>query len=162
MLKHCASNRKRWLSALPNVGPYIYVTTLKFLALQGAPCIYDIGRLRVKRTSTMCVTLEQWILDSKGCDFLQGTVTVCACEGLGNVRIAGLRDWVTSDCPKLASEKHPLHLKQWSRPGLNALKACSLYQNLETPYILKFFLIESIPLCSKFSVYLYNPSNTTK
>jgi hypothetical protein len=24
MLKHCAENRKRWLSALPNVGPYIY------------------------------------------------------------------------------------------------------------------------------------------
>jgi hypothetical protein len=24
MLKHCAANRKRWLSALPNVGPNIY------------------------------------------------------------------------------------------------------------------------------------------
>jgi hypothetical protein len=24
MLKHCAAKRKRWLSALPNVGPYIY------------------------------------------------------------------------------------------------------------------------------------------
>jgi hypothetical protein len=24
MLKHCAENRKRWLSALPNVGPYMY------------------------------------------------------------------------------------------------------------------------------------------
>jgi hypothetical protein len=47
MLKHCAANRKRRLSALPNVGPYIY-TTLKFLALQGAPYIYDISRLRVK------------------------------------------------------------------------------------------------------------------
>jgi hypothetical protein len=23
-LKHCAANRKRWLSALPNIGPYIY------------------------------------------------------------------------------------------------------------------------------------------
>jgi hypothetical protein len=33
-LKHCAANRKRRLSALPNVGPYIY--------------IYDISRLRVK------------------------------------------------------------------------------------------------------------------
>jgi hypothetical protein len=49
------------------------------------------------------------------------------------VRIAGLRD-----CPKLASEKHPLHLKQWSRPGLNALKAYFLYQNLETPHIPTF------------------------
>jgi hypothetical protein len=46
MLKYCAANRKRRLSALPNVGPYIY--TLKFLALQGAPYIYDISRLRVK------------------------------------------------------------------------------------------------------------------
>jgi hypothetical protein len=47
MLKHCAANRKRRLCVLPNVGPYIY-TTLKFLALQGAPYIYDISRLRVK------------------------------------------------------------------------------------------------------------------
>jgi hypothetical protein len=48
MLKHCAANRKRQLSVLPNVSPYIY-TTLKFLALQGAPYIYDISRLRVKQ-----------------------------------------------------------------------------------------------------------------
>jgi hypothetical protein len=34
---------ERELSALPNVGPYVY----KFLALQGAPYIY-ISRLRVK------------------------------------------------------------------------------------------------------------------
>jgi hypothetical protein len=50
MLKHCAANRKRRLSALPNVGPYIYIyiyTTVKFLALEGAPYIYDISRLRV-------------------------------------------------------------------------------------------------------------------
>jgi hypothetical protein len=46
MLKRCEANRKRRLSALPNVSPYIY-TTLKFLALQGAPHIYDISRLRV-------------------------------------------------------------------------------------------------------------------
>jgi len=32
---------------LPNVGPYIY-TTLAFLALLGAPYIYDISSLRVK------------------------------------------------------------------------------------------------------------------
>jgi hypothetical protein len=50
VLKHCAANRKRRLSALPNVGPYIYThTTLKFQALQGAPYTYDISRLRVKR-----------------------------------------------------------------------------------------------------------------
>jgi hypothetical protein len=43
VLKHCAANRKRWLSALPNIGPYIYIyiyiyiyTMLKFLVLQGA------------------------------------------------------------------------------------------------------------------------------
>jgi hypothetical protein len=47
MLKHCAGNRKRLLSALPNVSPYTHIyTTLKFLALQGAPYIY-ISRLRV-------------------------------------------------------------------------------------------------------------------
>jgi hypothetical protein len=46
VLKHCAANRKRRLSALPKVGPYIY-TTLKFLALQAAQYIYDISRLRV-------------------------------------------------------------------------------------------------------------------
>jgi hypothetical protein len=44
--------QKRRLSALPNVGPYIY-TTLKFLALQGAPhiyiYIYGISRLRDKQ-----------------------------------------------------------------------------------------------------------------
>ena len=31
---------------MPNVGPYIY-TTLTFLALLGAPYIYDISSLRV-------------------------------------------------------------------------------------------------------------------
>jgi hypothetical protein len=58
VLKNCAANRKRRLSALINVGPYIYIyiyTTLKFLALQGAPYIYyiyDISRLRVKGKAT--------------------------------------------------------------------------------------------------------------
>jgi hypothetical protein len=62
LLKHYAANRKRRLSALPNVGPYIYIyiyvyiyiyMMLKFLALEGAPYIYiyiyiyDISRLRV-------------------------------------------------------------------------------------------------------------------
>jgi hypothetical protein len=45
-LKHFAENRKRRLSALTNVGPYTYY--VKVLALQGAPYIYDISRLRVK------------------------------------------------------------------------------------------------------------------
>jgi hypothetical protein len=47
MLKHCAANRKEMAFSLPNVGPYIYMT-LNFLALQGAPYIYDIRRLRVE------------------------------------------------------------------------------------------------------------------
>jgi hypothetical protein len=46
VLKHCAANRKRQLSALPNLGQYIY--DIAFLALLGAPYIYDISRLRVK------------------------------------------------------------------------------------------------------------------
>jgi hypothetical protein len=57
VLKHCAATKKRWLTALPDVGPYIYIciyTTLKFLALQRAPYIYiysyiyNIGMLRFK------------------------------------------------------------------------------------------------------------------
>jgi hypothetical protein len=47
MLKHCSANRKRRLSALPNIGPNIY-KTLKILVLQVAPYIYDISMLRVK------------------------------------------------------------------------------------------------------------------
>jgi hypothetical protein len=43
MLKRCAANRNRSLSALPDI-----YTTLKSLALQGDPYIYDISRLRVK------------------------------------------------------------------------------------------------------------------
>jgi hypothetical protein len=50
MLKHCAANRKRWLSVLPNVNPN---KTLKFLALQGAPYIHDISRLRVNITAAL-------------------------------------------------------------------------------------------------------------
>ena len=34
------------VSALPNVGPYIYMT-LAFLALLGAPYVYEISSLRV-------------------------------------------------------------------------------------------------------------------
>jgi hypothetical protein len=64
MLKRFAASRKRRLSALPNVGPYIYIyiyiyTTLKFLALQGAPYIYDISRLRVKDPLS-CIMDGNW------------------------------------------------------------------------------------------------------
>jgi hypothetical protein len=46
MLKHCAANRKRRLSALPNVSPYIY--DVKIAGFTRCS-IYDIGRLRVNR-----------------------------------------------------------------------------------------------------------------
>jgi hypothetical protein len=46
MLKHCAGNRKRRLSALPNVGPYIYDVKISGLT-RGSIYIYDISRLRV-------------------------------------------------------------------------------------------------------------------
>jgi hypothetical protein len=55
MLNHCAANRKRRFSALPNVSPYIY--GVKILVLQGVPHIYDIGRLRVKLEKSATETL---------------------------------------------------------------------------------------------------------
>jgi hypothetical protein len=47
MLKHCAENRKRGLSALPNVGPYIYDVKISGFK-RSSIYIYDISRLRVK------------------------------------------------------------------------------------------------------------------
>ena len=46
VLKHCAANRK-WLFQRCQTWVHIY-TTLAFLALLGAPYIYDISSLRVK------------------------------------------------------------------------------------------------------------------
>jgi len=46
---------------LPNVGPYIY-TTLAFLALLGAPYIYDISSLRVKQTSHHAFLLHMIVI----------------------------------------------------------------------------------------------------
>jgi hypothetical protein len=46
-MKHCAANRKRGLSALPNIGPYIYIKISGFT--RSSIYIYDISRLRVKR-----------------------------------------------------------------------------------------------------------------
>jgi hypothetical protein len=46
MLKHCAANRKRRLSALKNVGPHIYDVKI-FGFTRSSAYIYDIGRLRV-------------------------------------------------------------------------------------------------------------------
>jgi hypothetical protein len=54
VVKWSAANRKRQLSALPNVGPY---TRLKFLVLQGAPYLYDISRLKVKRPACVATLL---------------------------------------------------------------------------------------------------------
>jgi hypothetical protein len=45
MLKHFAANRKRRLSALPNVCPYIY--DVKISGFTRAPYIYNISRIRV-------------------------------------------------------------------------------------------------------------------
>ena len=45
MLKHCAANRKRLFQRCQT---YVHIyTTLAFLALLGAPYIYDISSLRV-------------------------------------------------------------------------------------------------------------------
>jgi hypothetical protein len=44
VLKHCAANRKRRLSALPNVGPYIHDVKISGFTRSS---IYDISRLRV-------------------------------------------------------------------------------------------------------------------
>ena len=47
VLKHCAAIRKRWLSALPNVGPYIYDISISGFT-RNSIYIYDISSLRVK------------------------------------------------------------------------------------------------------------------
>jgi hypothetical protein len=48
MLKHFAANRKRWLSVLPNVGPYIYIYDVKISGFtRSSIYIYDISGLRV-------------------------------------------------------------------------------------------------------------------
>jgi hypothetical protein len=58
VLKHCAANRKRQLSALPNVGPYIYD-----VKISGFIYIYIISRLRVnygrKGRCTECIHKTQ-------------------------------------------------------------------------------------------------------
>jgi hypothetical protein len=46
MLKHCAANRKRRLSALPNVDPYIY-DVIVFGFSKSTIYMYDMNRLRV-------------------------------------------------------------------------------------------------------------------
>ena len=50
---------------MPNVGPYIY-TTLAFLALLGAPYIYDISSLRVNASNMESITQK----DEEALNFL--------------------------------------------------------------------------------------------
>jgi hypothetical protein len=45
-LKHCAANRKRRLTALAGVGPYIYDVKISGFT-RSSIYIYDISRLRV-------------------------------------------------------------------------------------------------------------------
>jgi hypothetical protein len=47
MLKHCAANGNRRLSALPNVSPYIYDIKISGFT-RNSIYIYDISRLKVK------------------------------------------------------------------------------------------------------------------
>jgi hypothetical protein len=53
MLKHCAENRKRRLSALPDVSPYVYDVLISGFT-RSSIYIYDISRLRVKITMRNC------------------------------------------------------------------------------------------------------------
>jgi hypothetical protein len=54
VLKHYATNRKRQLSALPNVGPHIYYVKISgFTRSSIYMLIYEISRLRVKFCTSM-------------------------------------------------------------------------------------------------------------
>jgi len=59
---------------LPNVGPYIY-TTLAFLALLGAPYIYDISSLRVKGNPVQ--TMKAWMGNRDIAPLLLNLGTTC-------------------------------------------------------------------------------------
>jgi hypothetical protein len=43
VLKHCAANRKRRLSALPNVGPYIYDVKISGFKKKGTCMLIDVA-----------------------------------------------------------------------------------------------------------------------
>jgi hypothetical protein len=51
MLKHCAANRKGRISALPDVGPYIYDVKISGFT-RNSIYIYDISRLRVNSVAS--------------------------------------------------------------------------------------------------------------
>jgi hypothetical protein len=54
MLKHCAANRERRLSTLPNVGPHIYGVKISGFT-RSSIYIYDISRLRVNQET--CISM---------------------------------------------------------------------------------------------------------
>jgi hypothetical protein len=54
MLKHFAENRKRRLSALQNVGPYLYDVKISGFT-RSFIYIYDISRLRVNKLKKLIV-----------------------------------------------------------------------------------------------------------
>jgi hypothetical protein len=56
VLKHCATNRKRWLSALPNIIPYIYDVKISGFTRSFTYTVYDISRLRVNAMSIPLTT----------------------------------------------------------------------------------------------------------
>jgi hypothetical protein len=56
-VKHCAANRKRRLSALPNVGPYIY--DVKISGFTRSSIYFHISRLRVKSLHNITMATSQ-------------------------------------------------------------------------------------------------------
>jgi hypothetical protein len=66
VLKHCVANRKRRLSALPNVGPYIYDVRVSGFT-RSSTHIYYISRLRVnsRPKNILGITLSGFIVRGK-------------------------------------------------------------------------------------------------
>jgi hypothetical protein len=71
MLKHCAANRKRRISALPSVSPYIYDVKISGIK-RSSTHIYDISRLRVNRLEKIARDRDAWKLTLKGARVLHG------------------------------------------------------------------------------------------
>jgi hypothetical protein len=60
-LKHCAANRKKLISALPNVGPYIYGVKISGFTRSSIYIgLYDISRLRVNVAEGQPALQEVW------------------------------------------------------------------------------------------------------
>jgi hypothetical protein len=72
MLKHCAANRRRRLSALPDVSPYIYIYDVKISDFTRS----SISRLRVKLQTPVCHTEESIQLTRLGESFISITTTI--------------------------------------------------------------------------------------